>query len=96
MQGTSHFTEDNAPMSRAARKQSPIQKKNKRARRRSDGQNGGWFSCWLRPQQDGVAEKPFSEQLKSKEWIKNLINSLTKFVKLQAGFNEIIKYIKDK
>ena len=96
MQTTSHFEDQNIPMKRLEKKESPNNRKSKRGRRRSDEESNGCFSCCIGPKRSTVVEKPFSEQLKSTEWIKNLINSMTKFVKLQEGFNEIIEFIKDK
>ena len=96
MEVTSPYKDEDMPMQKLVKKESPKRKISKRRRRRSDDIRTGWFSWCLGPRQNKVTEKPFSEQLKSKEWIKNLINSMSKFVKLQEGFNEIINFIKDK
>lgn len=41
MQGPSHFTDNEAPMSKTVDNQSPVVSKNRRTRRRSDGQQNG-------------------------------------------------------
>lgn len=41
-----------------------------------------------------IEEKPFTEQLKSKQWLTDGINEINKYSKMQEAFKEIAKYIK--
>ena len=41
-----------------------------------------------------LEEKPFTQQLKSTQWITNVMKSLTQYSKLQEAFSEFAKFIK--
>lgn len=43
---------------------------------------------------DANFEKPFQKSLKDKSWLTELVDGLTNFSKLQEGFKEIARYVK--